>query len=228
VGSGITPLFSIINELLNTQSGKLIHLIYGNKNTESAIFYNQLIHLQETHPSFFKMTNFFSQIGEDLEPYIFKKGRINEDFITSLILENHKYKESIHYICGPGSLKNIIKTRLIDFGIPLTSIFTEEFKLEIDEKDFNLVESCNVKFFLNENEFNFFVPKGKNILEVALDHDIEIPYSCQTGNCNTCKARISQGQLKMLGIDIEREDLAKDEFLLCCSYPLSFEVILEI
>jgi ring-1,2-phenylacetyl-CoA epoxidase subunit PaaE len=228
VGSGITPLFSIVNELLNNESGKSIHLIYGNKSTDSTIFYNQLKCLKEKYPSIFKMTNFFSQLDDNSESCIVKKGRINEDFVTNLILQDNNHKNSIHYICGPSGLKNLIKRVLIDFDIPLTSIFNEEFELVIDPKEFDLIDNCNVKIFFKGSELDVFVPKGKNILEAALDHDIEIPYSCQTGNCNTCKAKVSQGQIKMLGLDIQREDLAKNEFLLCCSYPLTNQVILEV
>ena len=228
VGSGITPLFSIINELLNTESGRSIHLIYGNKNADSTIFYYQLKCLKEKYSSIFKMTNFFSHIDDNSESGIIKKGRINQDFVTALISQENNHKDSIHYICGPRSLKNVIKSVLIDFEIPSTSIFIEEFELVIDPKEFDLIENSSVKIFFKGNELNVFVPKGKNILEVALDHDIEIPFSCQTGNCNTCKARVSQGQLKMLGLDNQREDLAKNEFLLCCSYPLTNQVILEV
>jgi ring-1,2-phenylacetyl-CoA epoxidase subunit PaaE len=125
-------------------------------------------------------------------------------------------------------MKNIIKRVLIDFDIPLTSIFNEQFELVIDPKEFDLIENSNVKIFFKGNELNVFVPKGKNILEVALDHDIELPYSCQTGSCNTCKAKVSKGQLKMLGLENQREDLAVNDFLLCCSYPLTGQVTLEI
>lgn len=227
-GSGITPLYSIINELLNTQSGKSIYLVYGNKNTESTIFYNQLKFLNERYPSIFKMTNFFSQVDDDIESCIIKKGRINSDFVTTLISQDNNYKDSIHYICGPIGLKNVIKSKLLEFEIPSSSILIEEFELVIDPKEFHLIENSNVIFFFKGKEFNVFVPKGKNILEVALDHDIELPYSCQTGSCNTCKARVCQGQLKMLGLENQREDLAVNEFLLCCSYPLTGQVTLEI
>jgi ring-1,2-phenylacetyl-CoA epoxidase subunit PaaE len=228
VGSGITPLFSIINELLSKSLGKSIHLIYGNKNIESTIFYNQLKELEKKYSVNFKVTNFYSEIDIEIENVSINKGRINSTFVETLISTDNIYKDSIHYICGPSGLKNIIKSVLIDFEIPSNSIYIEEFQLVIDPIEFNLIENSNVKIFFKGNKFDVFVPKGKNILEVALDQDIEIPYSCQTGNCNTCKARVSQGQLKMLGLDTQKYNLAKNEFLLCCSYPLTNEVILEL
>jgi len=38
VGSGITPLISIVKEVLNSNSDSKVNLIYGNKNFESTIF----------------------------------------------------------------------------------------------------------------------------------------------------------------------------------------------
>ncbi|MCX2494161.1 2Fe-2S iron-sulfur cluster binding domain-containing protein [Pedobacter sp. PF22-3] len=72
------------------------------------------------------------------------------------------------------------------------------------------------------------VVKGKSILEAALNADIELPYSCQTGNCSTCKGKLISGNAKMIGLNKKRDDLASDEFLLCCSHPLTENVHIEI
>ena len=125
------------------------------------------IKTHQTSRNIFKMTNFFSQVDDNSESCIIKKGRINEDFVTNLILQDNNHKDSIHYICGPSGLKNLIKSVLSDFDISLTSIFNEEFELVIDPKEFDLIENSNVKIFFKGNELDVFVPKGKNILEVA-------------------------------------------------------------
>jgi ring-1,2-phenylacetyl-CoA epoxidase subunit PaaE len=90
------------------------------------------------------------------------------------------------------------------------------------------VEDSKVTIEFKGQLSEIFVPKGKSILDVALDNDIELPYSCQTGNCSTCKGKLNEGQLKMLGLTNEREDLAQDEFLLCCSYPLTNQISIEV
>jgi ring-1,2-phenylacetyl-CoA epoxidase subunit PaaE len=228
VGSGITPLFSIINELLLTNTSRCIHLIYGNKNKESIIFHEKLEDLKKKHPLTFKMTNFFSKIENVVENDLVKKGRIDSTFIESLITQDKKQKESIHYICGPSQLKNVVKKVLNNYDIPATSIFSEEFELNIDPDEFELVENSNVRVLFHGKDFEIHVPKGKSILEVALDNNIEIPYSCQTGDCNTCKAMLVEGNIKMLGLKNKRVDLANNEFLLCCSYPLTNRIYLKV
>ena len=203
-------------------------MIYGNKNQESTIFKSQLNLLKQKYPTVFSMINFYSQENIVDESNVNYKGRINSDFISRFLIQHDNINESVHYICGPNGLKNIITSSLIEFGIPATSVFFEDFELVIDTKDLEEIEDSSVNVLFNGESSQIFVPKGKSILDVALDNHIEISYSCQTGNCNTCKAKLKEGQLKMLGSAKERKDLAQDEFLLCCSYPLTSQISIEV
>jgi ring-1,2-phenylacetyl-CoA epoxidase subunit PaaE len=228
VGSGITPLFSIIKEVLHKLPGRAVHLIYGNKNQDSTIFRNQLGLLKQEYPTVFSMTNFYSQIDDVIESNTIQKGRISSEFVTNLFVQHKNLKESVHFICGPNGLKDTIQSSLMDLEVPRSSIFVEEFELVIDSKELEAVNDSNVTILLQGKKSEIFVPKGKSILNVALDNGLDIPYSCQTGNCNSCKATIKKGKLKMLGLNKGRNDLGKDEFLLCCSYPLTKEIFIEI
>jgi ring-1,2-phenylacetyl-CoA epoxidase subunit PaaE len=174
------------------------------------------------------MTNFYSQLVKIKEIDAIHKGRISSQFVTSLVAQHKNIKESVHYICGPKSLKDTIKNSLLDLEVPSSSIYIEEFELVIDPKELESVEDCRVTVNFQRELSEIFVPKGKSILDIALDNDIEIPYSCQTGNCNSCKAKLKEGQLKMIGLTKERDDLTQDEFLLCCSYPLTNSISIEV
>lgn len=228
VGSGITPLFSILKEVLHNLPGIAVHLIYGNKNQESTIFRNQLSQLKQEYPTDFSMTNFYSQIDNVIESNSIHKGRISSEFVAHLVVQHDNLKESIHYICGPKDLKDTIQSSLMDLDVPSSSIFVEEFELVIDPKELEDVKDSKVTIFFQGEQSEIFVPKGKSILDVALDNNIELPYSCQTGNCSSCKGNLKEGRLKMLGLTKEREDLAQDEFLLCCSYPLVNPISIEV
>jgi ring-1,2-phenylacetyl-CoA epoxidase subunit PaaE len=228
VGSGITPLFSIIKEALQTQSNNTINLIYGNKNEESIIFSEKLRFLEQMNPAVFSITNFYSQVDSIVEGNDIQKGRISSEFVTQMAAQHKNLKQSLHYICGPRDLLHTIKTSLLRLEVPSSSIFIEEFHLIIDPSELEGVEESRVIVLLEGKQSEILVPKGKSILDVALDNGIEIPYSCQTGSCNTCKAKLKEGQLKMLGLSKIRVDLKKDEFLLCCSYPLTSSVSIDI
>lgn len=228
VGSGITPLFSIIKEVLHTTQDKTSHLIYGNKSQISTIFWNQLSHLEQTYSNVFSMINFYSQIDKVEEIDTIHKGRISGEFVTTLVGINKNVKESIHFICGPKDFKDTIKSSLLKLEVPSSSILIEEFELFIDPEELEDIQDSRVTVKFQGEQSQIFIPKGKSILDVALDNHIEIPYSCQTGNCNICKAKLEEGQLKMLGLSKERNNLAQDEFLLCCSYPLTSQISIEV
>ena len=228
VGSGVTPLFSLLKFILNEEFLKQsnVHLIYGNHNVGSSIFWNALHSLEKENSDKFKITHFHTRSEKTEKDSISIHGRIQPD----LILENYdsyKIKESLHFICGPVDLKKNIQKTLSSYSIDTSQILIEEFELVKDPKDFIDVQTQKITLDFENKVFNIEVQKGKSILEAALYLDIELPYSCQTGNCNTCKGILKRGKSKMIGIN-KREDLFEEEFLLCCTYPITEDVYIKI
>lgn len=228
VGSGITPLFSLIKEILKTYSNTKIHLVLGNKLIESSIFIDSLLRLKQENGSIFKLTQFYSQENIFDERNGVYKGRIDSEIVSKLVSQNVNYKDSLHYVCGPVDFKETVHSSLLGLNIPSTSVFSEDFELVINPKDLSNVEECRMSLLFEGVTTNLYIPKGKSVLEIALDNMVEIPYACQVGYCNMCKGIVRSGKLKMLGLNTERQDLAEDEFLLCCSYPVTKEVSLEV
>jgi ring-1,2-phenylacetyl-CoA epoxidase subunit PaaE len=227
VGSGITPLFSIIKEALYKQPNSTISLIYGNKNEESTIFREKLRFLRQENPTIFSMTNFYSQVDSTGEGNAILKGRISSEFVIQMAAQQKNLKQCLHYICGPRDLIHTINNALLQIEVPSSFIFVEEFYLNIDASELKGVEESKVTVSLEGKQSEILVPKGKSILDVALDNGIKIPYSCQTGSCKECIARIISGETKMLG-QKNTNDLDKNQTLLCCTYPTSKEIEIEI
>ena len=225
-GSGITPLISIIKEILATFPKIKIHLIYGNKNTESIIFSETINQLLILYPSVFKLTHFFTQLKDEPKLPNVIHGKINKQFIIELLKNNSVNNK--HYICGPIALKDMIKETLNDLNIISSNVFSEDFKLALNPNDFENIKTQKIKINFHNNNIEVEVAKGKSILEGALDAGLELPYSCQTGNCSKCKGVLKSGELKMLGLSKDRLDIKNGEYLLCCSYPLTDNVYIEI
>ncbi|UPZ16077.1 flavin reductase family protein [Flavobacterium humidisoli] len=226
VGSGITPLFSMIKDILVNQPSVDVHLVYGNKSNSSIIFKKQFEQLKVDYVSRFKVWNFFSQEEFFEEDSHNKKGRIHKKFVEDLMKSTHSTDR--HYICGPIELKKTVKKTLIELGYSENSIFSEDFELIKNPEDFKDILDQEVLLSFEGLERNIKVNKGKSVLEEALGLGIELPYSCQTGNCSTCKGILKSGQLKMIGLDRPRTDLTENEYLLCCSYPLTGNVCIEV
>jgi len=226
VGSGITPLFSLIKDLLSNQLLINVYLVYGNKSNSSVIFKDQLEKLKIKYSERFKIYNFYSKeefFDEDSHNY---RGRIDSFFVEKLI-KNIEYP-SRHYICGPVGLKNTVKQSLINLGENINNVFSEEFELIKNPEDFKQIKDQEVFLHFGGIESKISVRSGNSILEEALEAGVELPYSCQTGNCSTCKGTLKSGKIKMIGLDKPRTDLNENEYLLCCSYPLTNNVCVEI
>lgn len=227
IGSGITPLISIIKEVLISNPRVNVNLVYGNKNFESTIFLEGINQLLKLYPATLKVWHFHSQYTHDENHHFVRSGRINQEFTLNL-LKDVAIEKTAHYICGPVDLKNRIKEALDILKCPKENIFSEDFELVKDPKDFEDILNRKVRIRFEGKEHEVEVSKGKSVLEAALDAGIELPYSCQTGNCNTCKGKLKTGELRMIGLAKERDDLEKVDYLLCCSHPLTNNVYIEI
>lgn len=227
VGSGITPLISIIKEVLITNPSVQVTLIYGNKNFESTIFLEAIDQLLLHYAKHFTVFHFHSQYTHDEKHHYVKSGRINQEFIIHL-LKDVVIENTAHYICGPIDLKNTIREALVMVECPKATIFSEDFELVKDPKDFDDILTHNVTINFQGKDTLVEVKKGESILESALDAGIELPYSCQTGSCNTCKGKLKEGKIRMIGLTKDRVDLGKEDYLLCCSHPLTDDVHVEI
>ncbi|MEM8640107.1 MAG: 2Fe-2S iron-sulfur cluster-binding protein [Cyanobacteria bacterium P01_G01_bin.54] len=64
------------------------------------------------------------------------------------------------------------------------------------------------------------VPSDRKILEVALEKNIPLPYSCMAGVCTTCAAKLSEGKVEQedaMGVSPALQ--AEGYSLLCVAYP---------
>jgi ring-1,2-phenylacetyl-CoA epoxidase subunit PaaE len=227
VGSGITPLISIIKEVLISNPLFKLNLIYGNKNFETTIFLDVINKLLSEYPDNLKVWHFHTQYNQNKNHDFIKKGRINQEFVINL-LKDVNIEETTHYICGPLDLKDTIKSTLAFLQCPNENVFSEDFELVRNPKDFEDIITHKIKINFQGNDTLVEVKKGQSILESALDAGLELPYSCQTGNCDTCKGALKSGKLKMIGLPKERNDLQKEDYLLCCSHPLTDDVYIMI
>ena len=70
---------------------------------------------------------------------------------------------------------------------------------------------------------------GLNILESAAQSQINLPYSCKTGRCSTCKCKVISGETKALVAEIGLTESEKAEgWILSCVRAATSDVVLEV
>jgi CDP-4-dehydro-6-deoxyglucose reductase len=78
---------------------------------------------------------------------------------------------------------------------------------------------------------NYEIQNNKNIIDASLDKNIKLAYSCKSGICGTCKARVISGEINKnnkvnhILSNVEKEN---NIILLCQSTGLSSEITLEL
>jgi ring-1,2-phenylacetyl-CoA epoxidase subunit PaaE len=221
-GSGVTPLMSIIKTALINNLNK-INFFYCNKSKDQTIFYDQLIKLTLEYPDRLVLNLFCT--NEEVVSHI--PGRINLQHVVNALSATDKTK-TLHYICGPVGLKDTVKAALISMELKAEQIFSEDFENIIDESELKDVQTQFVKLVSNKQSTTIEVVRGRSILEAGLDSQLDLPYSCQTGSCTLCKAKLISGVVKKISHEKMDQVIADDEQLLCCCYPLTNNVIFEI
>tara|TARA_B100000029_G_scaffold192802_1_gene190904 strand:+ start:499 stop:780 length:282 start_codon:yes stop_codon:yes gene_type:complete len=90
-------------------------------------------------------------------------------------------------------------------------------------------KASKIKILLDGDSHTFEMNTDETILDVAIDNDIDMPYSCQSGVCTACQGRLLNGSVEMDVSDGLSEEEIDDGYILCCqSHPSSDTVEIEI
>jgi ring-1,2-phenylacetyl-CoA epoxidase subunit PaaE len=226
-GSGITPLISLAKYALHQNMFSQISLIYGNRRTEDVLFKDLIGQLKRQYPNFTTWHFYTKQVIASNNPY-FIEGRIDPNKVLSILRHQTDLNRSIHYICGPVGMKESVISSLRQTGVKQENVYTEDFEIVRDPKAFETIITRTVLIDYQGTKISVEVAKGKSILEAGLDSGIELSYSCQTGNCLVCRGVLREGQVKMIGLNKIPVELNDNECLLCCSFPLTDNVKVNI
>lgn len=75
---------------------------------------------------------------------------------------------------------------------------------------------------IQDHDIAFSCEQGKSVLDSALQAGYEIPYSCRTGICGSCRAQVVSGEVKGgTGSGLSEEEQRDGQVLLCQAKPCS-------
>jgi len=255
-GSGITPLYGILRTVLAEEPRSQVSLWYGNRTRESIIFREELQALSEQYRDRLEVVHFLSRPEQDWPGYVGRMDQdriydlVSEVFMTS---EGHKQ----YYLCGPEGLMQAAEAALEKHAVNFGNVHQERYHADLTEETTdradeaessdqqrNLVVRANgrsdepigkyeaiprdITVKMDGKSHQITVNPDQPILQAAINAELDPPYSCQSGICTTCQARLLHGAVHMkVAWGLSEEEIQNRLILTCQSLPLTDDVEVE-
>lgn len=237
-GSGITPVFSIMKSVLAAEPTSKATLFYGNRDTQSIIFREQLQQIEAENNNRLKVVHILDKPETGWNSYT---GFIVKDMALKLLKENTdmNFGNAEFFICGPTPMMKEIESALESLSIAKEKVHIEYFTAKADEdkvaanvgstsvSEEPFTGKTKVKIIYDGNEVEFDVSEKETILTAALDAGYDPPYSCMVAACCTCRAKLVSGKVEMDDREsLTDAEIARGYVLTCQSHPKSNGIVL--
>jgi ring-1,2-phenylacetyl-CoA epoxidase subunit PaaE len=239
-GSGITPILSIVSTTLDTEPGSTVALWYGNKTTRDIMFLEELCDLKDRYPARFEVLFFTSREEQEVD---LLSGRIDGERVRRLTSELQPAADVDEwFLCGPFTMVGEVRAALGDAGVDPARVHAELFHVDGElpraaraarsaaHQDEWSGRTSQVTIVLNGRATTVAVPfDGDPVLDSLIAVRSDAPFSCTSGVCGTCRARVLEGSVEMdVAYALEPDETERGYVLMCQSHPTTDVVRLEI
>lgn len=229
-GSGITPVLSILKTTLLTEPRSSFTLFYGNRSSESIMFREELADLKDQFLGRFQLVHALTREHKECELF---NGRITPEKCESLLKQLGCINDIDEvFICGPQEMSAALAEKLKSLGIPEAQVKVELFGAATPPPKRTVIAAagaCQATIVADGRQRSFTMPNNEeSILDAALKRGIELRYSCKSGVCATCRAKLLEGRVEMdVNYSLEPDEVRRGFVLTCQSHPLTDHVKLD-
>ena len=230
-GSGITPILSLATDILAREPRSRFTLIYGNRGIARAMFLEETLALKNRYIERFAVHFVMSREPQHTE---WLNGRIDGAKVRELADHLSEIAAADEYlICGPGDMVDAVREAIKTLNAEAPIRF-ERFGAAADAAAAggrpaangdapvrkepvhqNVLATISVVMDGRRRSFPM-APTDESVLEAAERAGLDLPFSCRSGICATCRARITNGAAVMTH-NIALEPWETDAgFVLCC------------
>jgi ring-1,2-phenylacetyl-CoA epoxidase subunit PaaE len=226
-GSGITPVLSLATDILAREPNSRFTLIYGNRSMARTMFLEDTLALKNRHLGRFSV---YFVMSREPQHTALLNGRIDAAKVPDLARDIVEIASADEYfVCGPGRMVDEVRDaiKLLNGSAPVrferfaaspsgpgespparTGIAPEAPVREVLSTISVLMDGRRRSFPM--------APEDSSVLEAAERAGLELPFSCRSGICATCRTKIVAGEA-LMAHNIALEPWEVDAgFLLCC------------
>jgi ring-1,2-phenylacetyl-CoA epoxidase subunit PaaE len=235
-GSGITPILSIMKTVLGREPKSRFTLIYGNRALKSTMFKEEIEDLKNKYLTRVVLHHVFSDEHTDAP---INHGLMNRDKIGEFLRALVPAQSISHaFVCGPYQMNDEAEAALLEAGVAEDRIHIERFGIapqaaqavgavihQAQPGDAEIAKVTIVRDGLRrEIEFRKDQP---SILDCASAAGLEVPFSCTSGVCGTCRAKLVEGTVRMeRNFALDKKEVEAGYVLTCQAHPTSERVVL--
>ncbi len=232
-GSGITPILSIMKTVLAREPLSTFTLIYGNRRQKSTMFKEEIEDLKNRYLTRLELHHVFSQEQMDAP---LNSGRLTQQKLAEFLGPLIQPQRLAHvFVCGPFGFNDEADAALLTAGVPAERIHIERFGVPVtaDSVTQQTIQTgdapqATIRIIRDglSREIEFRSEHG-NVLAAAADAGLEVPYSCKSGVCCTCRAKLLEGEVRMArNFALEPHEVAAGFVLTCQAHPLTERVVI--
>ncbi|HEX8309385.1 MAG TPA: 2Fe-2S iron-sulfur cluster-binding protein [Allosphingosinicella sp.] len=226
-GSGITPVMSLLKTALIEEPASRFTLFYGNRDSQSVIFLEELARLKNRFMERLEIHHFLAEEAEDIDLFNgmldrSKCGEVLEHLIDPADV-------AAFFICGPGPMMDSAEGALVERGVSSGKIRLERFTADRPPEALQAqldalsrhAQGATILVTLDGRKRRVpFSAEAGNILDSARLAGLPAPFACKAGVCATCRARVISGQVEMAArYGLTDEEVANGYILTCQSVP---------
>lgn len=220
-GSGVTPVFSLVKQIL-ASSDRPIRLLYANRDAESVIFGRQLDALSVAHGDRFELRHHLDAID----------GFLTDGDVAGFLGSE---PSADIYVCGPQPFMDIVERGARLAGIEPSKLHIERFSAVEQPATVASVDPAEqgaapeqLTVVLKGKKHRLAYVAGDTVLDAARRGGLKPPYSCELGNCASCMALVRSGTTSMrVNNALSPAEVAEGWVLTCQAIPTDDAVVVE-
>ncbi|MBC7696196.1 MAG: 2Fe-2S iron-sulfur cluster binding domain-containing protein [Burkholderiales bacterium] len=234
-GSGITPMMSILKSVLYIEKQSNVTLIYANRDEDSVIFKAELDKIVSENSGRVKLMNVYDNPKTQVSDL--QKGLLTVDRVKAIVENYGGANADEYFICGPGPMMENIKQALEGAKIAKEKVHIEYFSAVADAvakaENTGAVVGGDVNSVVTVIQYGIETTMklhtgGLSILDASIEAGVDAPFSCKGAVCCTCRAKVTEGKVKMDANFALTDAEVEDGFVLTCqAHPLTEKVVID-
>lgn len=233
-GSGITPMMAILKSTLAREPSARATLVYGNRRVATTMFKEELEDLKNRYLARLAIVRLLSREAAGDSELL--TGRLDAAKMSALLASGlvRIGGETHAFVCGPADMNDEVASALARAGLPETHIHIERFGVPDTRDDAHLhdakpgdAEGAQLIVQRDGRSHELvFTPGTPSILDAAAAAGIDVPYSCKSGVCATCRAKLLEGRVRLdRNFALDQGELDAGFVLTCQAHPLTKRVV---